>query len=869
MQQTSFHAYTTARRLAGLVDDTALLPAFASSAIEVYPYQIAAARFALRSPYQKGCILCDEGSLGKTYEALLIAAQKWYEGKDRLLLILPPNLIKQWTAKIEASFTLPYFLWNSGDALPDEDGLAITTYDHAVRHANAIAEKPWDLVMFDEADVLSKPQNKTVSALKTATDRSFKLLLTPTPITMSIMDIYGLIHFIDESVLPDADDFYKRYFRKPENYPELTSWVSQFAFRTLKSQVTEYVGFTNRLPLTLSYDLTDPEQALYQKLNEYLALPRREAYPQMEAYDLTLMLHHILSSSPQALCKTLDGAIVRLGDSDEKVQLEEMKAIAESVGLSGKAKELLAVTKKCFAQLKRMKLPQKAIVFVDNLTTLDVLAYTLQEAGYLVLRSTDTDYIERFREDNSAVLLATDAAAKGLDMEFCPVVINYDLLYNAVEMEQRISRCHRQGQQSDVLVVNLLSKENFADVRILELINKRVLQFDGIFGMSDEIVGNFDAPIDDILARLREPTTIRAAFDETLAQHESQNKRIVAQAEDTLFTTFTKAVADKVDVTPQYIADQSAALNDSLWQVVAAYFAERDDYAVDEREKTITLAADTAPQLFYYWTGSRNRPYTGQKRYGLGGGFKPSAGRIALTSVLAKGIFGEIACADYGKIVVDADVEPCEIALYDVDIMANRTVVASRSVLAGKTASGQPLDDAQCRAILELPVLSCEESDKVTSYWLRNATGGSMSHPLDALLPTDTLIEETMRKADSALQEEIARIKLRAERKKTAMEHSLDDIRAQIKAAKQELEAESGDRLKELAIGKKLKVLEKELRGKEQSLFYEQMRITVAAEDETLAMTSKEKYTVRAKRQFVVNVSGGHRDEQKTDSSRV
>lgn len=73
MQHTSFSNYVTARRLAGLVDNETLLPAFASSSIEIYPYQIAAARFALRSPYLKGCILCDEGSLGKTYEALLVA----------------------------------------------------------------------------------------------------------------------------------------------------------------------------------------------------------------------------------------------------------------------------------------------------------------------------------------------------------------------------------------------------------------------------------------------------------------------------------------------------------------------------------------------------------------------------------------------------------------------------------------------------------------------------------------------------------------------------------------------------------------------------------------------------------------------------
>ena len=134
----------------------------------------------MRSPYIKGCILCDEGSLGKTYEALLIATQKWYEGKDRLLLVLPINLVNQWVEKIENGFTLPYSLWNSGDEIPDSDGLIIVTYDFAVRHSDAIAAQAWDLIIFDEADVLFKPENKTVSMLKATTDGSFKLLLTPT-----------------------------------------------------------------------------------------------------------------------------------------------------------------------------------------------------------------------------------------------------------------------------------------------------------------------------------------------------------------------------------------------------------------------------------------------------------------------------------------------------------------------------------------------------------------------------------------------------------------------------------------------------------------------------------------------------------------
>ncbi len=858
MQQTSFATYVAARRLAEYVDDESLLPVFASSSIEVYPYQIAAARFALRSPYLKGCILCDEGSLGKTYEALLVAAQKWYEGKDRLLLILPPNLVAQWVGKIESGFTLPYCLWNTGDTFPDVDGLIICTYDYALRHADAIGEKPWDLVIFDEADVLAKPQNKTVSTLKAATDGSFKLLLTPTPITMRIMDIYGLIHFIDETVLPDADEFYKRYFRKPENYPELTAWVSRFAFRTLKSQVTEYVGFTNRMPLTLNYDLTVQEKELYHLLDGYIALPHRAAFPQMNPYDLSLMLFHILSSSPQALCRTLDGTIARLDDSEEKARLLEMKTMAAGIGseINSKAGVLLSTLDQCFSMLKRTKLAQKALIFVDNLITLDALAGLLSESGYTVIKSTQIDYISRFHDAESAVLLATDAAAKGLDMEFCPVVVNYDMLFNAVEMEQRISRCHRQGQQSDVLVINLLGKENIADVRVLELINKRVLQFNGIFGMSDNIVGNFDAPIGEVLAQIRNAGEIKAAFDENLMAHEIDNKRLTAQAENTLFTTFTKAVADKVAVTPQYIKDKTVELDEQLWQVVSAWFAGRDDYAIDEQAKTITLTAKEPPQLFYYWTGSRNRPYTGQKKYGLGKAFKPASGRIALTSVLAKGIMGEVACADGGEIVVDAGIEPCEIAFYDVSMLMGRTNVASSSIMVGRTNTGRVMDNEQCGELLEMPALSCTEAGKPTSYWLRNATGGGTHHPLDALVPKEALIAQHQEKANPAVQEEIERIKLRTERQKTAMEHSLDDVRAEIRAAKQKLETEAGDRLKELTVGKRLKVLEKELRGKEQNLFYEQMRLNVAAEDEIAALTAQEKYTVRAKRQFVVKVVG-------------
>lgn len=116
---SQFLACIEAKRLENFVDDKSLIPVYASSAAKIYPYQIAAARFALRSDFLKGCILCDEASLGKTYEALLVAGQKWYEGKENILVILPDNLLAQWFRKLKTDFTLPYVFWNNSKNIPD------------------------------------------------------------------------------------------------------------------------------------------------------------------------------------------------------------------------------------------------------------------------------------------------------------------------------------------------------------------------------------------------------------------------------------------------------------------------------------------------------------------------------------------------------------------------------------------------------------------------------------------------------------------------------------------------------------------------------------------------------------------------------
>ena len=254
-------------------------------------------------------------------------------------------------------------------------------------------------------------------------------------------------------------------------------------------------------------------------------------------------------------------------------------------------------------------------------------------------------------------------------------------------MEQRISRCHRQGQQSDVLVINLLCKDNFSDVRIIELINKRVSQFDGIFGMSDDILGNFDASLEKVLNTMRHKDDIQKAFEQNLAEHEKENKAIVANAENTLFRSFTKDIADKVSIIPQYIADKIKIINDDLWALATWYFTdynrhhETPVYEIDELNRSITAVTDNEPpDLFYYFNGRQNRRYKSLRRYHMGGDIQRHDGNITLTSVFGRNLLDQICCETAGSIIVDANIEPCTIALYGLTVVPKKSWAFIQSI---------------------------------------------------------------------------------------------------------------------------------------------------------------------------------------------
>ena len=240
----------------------------------------------------------------------------------------------------------------------------------------------------------------------------------------------------------------------------------------------------------------------------------------------------------------------------EIAELKRYKALADNIRNDGKGQKLCAALDKAFAELERLGAAKKAIIFTESRRTQDYLQETLANTAYagengdgIILfngsnsdaraqaiykdwlkRHAGTDRItgsktadtraalvEHFKE-RGKIMIATEAGAEGINLQFCSLVINYDLPWNPQRIEQRIGRCHRYGQKHDVVVVNFVDLSNEADARVYELLAQKFQLFEGVFGASDEVLGAIGSGVDierriaDIYRHCRQPADIKAAF---------------------------------------------------------------------------------------------------------------------------------------------------------------------------------------------------------------------------------------------------------------------------------------------------------------------------------------------------------------------
>jgi hypothetical protein len=631
------------------------------AAVDLNPHQIEAALFALKSPLSKGVLLADEVGLGKTIEAGIVLCQFWAERRRRLLVICPASLRKQWALELQEKFNLPVTVLDakayreeqrsSRDPLSSRS-IVILSFNYANRLRDELKAVTWDLVVIDEAHKLRnayRPSNKVGQGIRWATEDSRKLLLTATPLQNSLLELYGLSTLIDEQLFGDANSFRAQYVNAGSSLDALRQRLAVFCKRTLRNQVTEYIRYTERRPITRPFRPRDDEHALYDAVSTFLQRENSYALPSRQRHLTALILRKLLASSSLAIAATLDTLRIRLEKmSNEQPQSEfafvedlieseeiedelldeiladedpaavevaqaavdrstlreEIDALhhlatwARSIGVDTKTQTLLQALEIGFREMATTGAKRKALIFTESRRTQEYLRQYLETHGYtgeLVLfngtnggpettaiydrwvetnrnrgrvsgsRDVDvrTALIEHFH-DSASIMIATEAASEGINLQFCSLVVNYDLPWNPQRIEQRIGRCHRYGQKHDVVVINFLNERNDADRRVLELLTEKFKLFDGVFGASDDVLGSIESGVDfekrilAIYQECRTPEEIDAAFRALQAEMDEQIRTRLDDTRRTLFEHFDPDVHDRLRL---QLADAKAQLD--------------------------------------------------------------------------------------------------------------------------------------------------------------------------------------------------------------------------------------------------------------------------------------------------------------------
>lgn len=270
----------------------------------------------------------------------------------------------------------------------------------------------------------------------------------------------------------------------------------------------------------------------------------------------------------------------------ERARLQQFLDLAKSINQNSKGEKLLTALQKGFTRTEELGGQRKAVIFTESRRTQVYLYELLSRNGYegqivflngmnndpdskriyeawkerhkndgLISGSRQADMkaavVEEFR-DRACILIGTEAAAEGINLQFCSLLVNYDLPWNPQRIEQRIGRCHRYGQRNDVVVINFLNKSNAADVRVYELLSQKFRLFEGVFGSSDEVLGSIESGMDfekRIAAIYQECKTveeIQRRFD-TLQEElaDSINEKMVA-ARKSILENFDEDVAKRL-----------------------------------------------------------------------------------------------------------------------------------------------------------------------------------------------------------------------------------------------------------------------------------------------------------------------------------
>jgi len=463
-------------------------------------YQEETARKVL-SVFLGRALLADEVGLGKTVEAGLVLSEYLLRGRvERALILAPPSLVAQWRGELASKFSIDCRTTEDAAALRGDAGtfwsgpgvvVASLPTARTPQHRDRAAAAPWDLIVVDEAHALKNARTLSYALVSRLTSR-FLLLLTATPVENEVEELYNLVSLIRPGHLGGRAEFLRRFGARAGRpgeaaRREVRALLSEVMVRNTRA--LSGVHLPPRFARTVLVAPTSDEGDLYRALLDAL----RAIGPRGRTRLLLSTLLQEAGSSPQAARGTLE-KIAANSDLPTAIHaaLEPAIGCASRLENTGKGEALARII---------AAEPGSVIVFTRFRATLDFLADVLGRRGISCERVDGSlptalrhHAIERCRT-SGGVLLSTDVGSEGLNLQFCHRLVNFDLPWNPMRIEQRIGRLHRIGQEHAVEVINLCLAGSIEE-RILRILDERINLFELVVGEVEMILGYLDDDAD-------------------------------------------------------------------------------------------------------------------------------------------------------------------------------------------------------------------------------------------------------------------------------------------------------------------------------------------------------------------------------------
>jgi SNF2 family DNA or RNA helicase len=432
-------------------------------------------------------LLADEVGLGKTITTGMVVKESVVRGFVKKVLILtPPSLVDQWVAELKEKFELDFKIvestedWvNSSLMIASLDRVKIFDNERGEFRHKLAHDVLWDLVIVDEAHKLKERNTvrwKFVDMLK----KKRFLLLTATPFQNDLLELYNLLNLLKKGHLGTVKEFRNRFLHKgnkryPLNPLELRKKLGELMIRRKRSEIG--IDYKKRIPKIIPVRLTKEEKRIYDNICElikskYFLASGNQINGLLAIYAI---LPKITSSSKSAI-----ESLTKIVESDEyhsetRAFAREILRAYSELKVDSKVETLV----KLVEEIRAKSDDEKILIYTRHPTTLRYIVEKLSPLNLKIVefmggldREEKTRRIDEFKSGRADILISTDTGAEGLNFQFCRNLINYDLPWNPMSVEQRIGRLDRIGQKRDMYIYSLATKDTMEEYVVDLIINK-------------------------------------------------------------------------------------------------------------------------------------------------------------------------------------------------------------------------------------------------------------------------------------------------------------------------------------------------------------------------------------------------------------